>query len=130
VDHDHNARILRRLHRAYLAGRVDLLVGAGPSIGSGLPTWTQLNLRLLARFLDAEHGYLELQRHDLTRMSERFVESFGREPVVDLVRSVRSREYQDMLHSALYGDEPFAPDALRRIAKSRDHCGYVKIDIE
>jgi hypothetical protein len=113
VDKDLNARIVAGLRGAYRRGRLDILVGAGPSINSGLPSWTRLNQLLLSGYLKREYSELELKDQDLARMAERFVDSFGREPVVDLVRvKVTVAEYVRMLRASLYGAEPLHPSTL------------------
>jgi hypothetical protein len=75
------------LQKSFQLGTLELLVGAGASIASGLPSWNEFNRRLLSDFLAREHSDLEFQSRDLDVAARIFVDSFGREAVVDVVRS-------------------------------------------
>lgn len=68
-----------------------ILVGAGPSIAAGLPGWEELNRRLLREYLRSRVSELAFSRADLDAMSHRFVQRFGRDAVVDLVRASGKR---------------------------------------
>ncbi|WNG21265.1 SIR2 family protein [Cystobacter fuscus] len=92
------------LQKSFQEGSLEFLVGAGASIASGLPTWNELNRRLLSTFLAQEHSDLEFQSRDLDVAAQIFVDNFGREAVVDVVRNKLKSDgrYLDMLRGALY----------------------------
>ncbi|ATB43922.1 hypothetical protein CYFUS_009403 [Cystobacter fuscus] len=95
------------LQRSFQEGSLEFLVGAGASIASGLPSWNELNRRLLSSFLAQEHSDLEFQSGDLDVAARIFVDNFGREAVVDVVRDkLPAERYLDMLRDALYRGVP------------------------
>ncbi|MFY0581866.1 hypothetical protein ACN28S_53130 [Cystobacter fuscus] len=95
------------LQRSFQEGSLEFLVGAGASIASGLPSWNELNRRLLSSFLAQEHSDLEFQSGDLDVAARIFVDNFGREAVVDVVRDkLPTERYLDMLRDALYRGVP------------------------
>jgi len=112
--HDHlgstlseDPQLLKSLGRRLRSGRLDLLVGAGVSQASGFPSWNQLTGSLLVSFLRRRYGGLDLNEPELKRASEIFVESFGREAVVDAVHLETGRDYLELLRRALYPNDPF-----------------------
>lgn len=98
---------VEELRKLFQAGSLELLVGAGASIASGLPSWNELNRRLLSAFLAREHSDLEFQTRDLDVAARIFVDSFGREAVVDVVRDkIPPEGYLELLREALYREGP------------------------
>lgn len=83
-----------------------LMVGAGASIASGLPNWTELNARLLSNFLREKHPDIDFDPRSLEVAAHVFQERFGREAAVDLVRNELRNDYFDALREALYPIEP------------------------
>jgi hypothetical protein len=99
------AEFIANLQKSFQEGSLELLVGAGASIASGLPSWNELNRRLLSTFLAQEYSDLEFQPRDLDVAARIFVDNFGREAVVDVVRDKLSQDrYLEMLRQALYWD--------------------------
>jgi hypothetical protein len=101
---------------SFTNGKLEYLVGAGPSIAAGVPTWNELNLGLLKQFLGAKYQDLELRDADLRAISTIFVDRFGREAVVDLIRSKAAGagvpEFEKLLGEALYGGRELSPSTL------------------
>ncbi|HZH15691.1 MAG TPA: SIR2 family protein [Archangium sp.] len=101
------AGFVAKLQKSFQEGTLEVLVGAGASIASGLPSWNELNRRLLSTFLAEEYSDLEFQPRDLDVAARIFVDNFGREAVVDVVRNKLSQDrYLQMLREALYRDGP------------------------
>lgn len=100
-------QFVANLQKSFQDGSLELLIGAGASIASGLPSWNELNRRLLSSFLAHEHKDLEFQARDLDVAARIFVDNFGREAVVDVVRNqLEQGLYLEMLRKALYRDGP------------------------
>ncbi len=96
------------------AGRLQYLVGAGASQAAGLPSWVALNHRLLGKFLDRHHEQLELQPNDLREISTVFVERFGRDAAVDIVREQwpGKETFSEILREALYKGRQWPPTTI------------------
>lgn len=100
---------------SFKAGRLQYLVGAGVSQAAGLPSWMELNHRLLSRFLHRHHERLELQASDLREISTVFVERFGRDAAVDIVREQwpdKDTTYSQILRDALYDRRRWEPKTI------------------
>jgi SIR2-like domain len=100
---------------SFKKGRLQYLVGAGVSQAAGLPSWMDLNHRLLSRFLNRHHERLELQASDLREISKVFVERFGRDAAVDIVREQwpdKETSYSDILRDALYDRRRWEPKTI------------------
>src|ERR1022692_704935 len=98
------AEIIRELHQAYQAKQLNVLVGAGVSRPSGMPTWDELNKKLLHLFL------LRVQKSSTP--PDDVYTKLGREAVAEFVlRSMEARRnlgrqgptFGGLLAEALYG---------------------------
>ncbi len=102
---------ISKIHKSYAQERLSYLVGAGASIDAGLPTWTALNRRLLQQFFVREYRDQQAELlvapepDELEALASIFVDRFGREPVVDLIRDRVGdpEEFRALLRQALYG---------------------------
>lgn len=90
-----NDAILDRLHACWKRGDLELLVGAGVSIPSGVPSWDPLSRRLLEAFFAQDLARMDLQPEELERFATIFGERFGRTAIVDLVREMLEHQAQD-----------------------------------
>jgi hypothetical protein len=103
---------IETIRSSFREDRLEFLVGAGPSIDAGLPTWSQLNNRLLRDFFDLEFSdpaddrILPPEYDELEALARIFVDRFGREPAVDVIRGRLGNQelFRDLLHGALYSD--------------------------
>jgi hypothetical protein len=98
------AEVIRELHEAYKAKQLNIIVGAGVSHPSGIPTWDDLNKKLLRIFLS------RVQKSSAT--PDEVYAKLGREAVAEFV--LRSMEahgtlgrkgptFGRLLAEALYG---------------------------
>lgn len=75
-----------KLHQSYVEGRLRLVVGAGISVASGLPTWDSFCERILKEFFQVAESRFEPEPEEIEAYARMFAERFGREAVVDLLR--------------------------------------------
>ena len=101
--------VIKELHDAYNAKQLKIIVGAGVSRASGIPTWDELNRKLLSLFLAKVHGSAAL--------ADELYMKLGREAVAEFVlRSMEARKhlgkpkpsFGELLSAALYGGRKVA----------------------
>jgi hypothetical protein len=123
------------LHASYKSGKLRVLVGAGSSIGSGFPTWDELCLGLLERYLSDKHAEGTLvAREELSRLARGLLDALGRDAAGDFVRLADPEQFHLRLAQALYRDREIDDlpilslhsqlAALARGAKSPGDCIY------
>jgi len=96
--------LLETIRESWLRGSLEIIVGAGASMASGLPGWNALNYNLLSLFFHEALSALDPEHEELCALSTVFAERFGREAVVDLVRQNlgEGEAFCGLLERALY----------------------------
>jgi hypothetical protein len=93
------------LSAAFKANKLRLIVGAGPSIQSGLPGWDELNLRLVKNYLLQEHRQ---PAATIDELATKLYVSLGRDAVADLVFVNSKKEvFNKLLADSLYENRTF-----------------------
>lgn len=99
---------IRRLHQAYVRGRLNVFVGAGISQASGFAGWEKFNKELMRRYLASEIGNATpaamLASSNITSTAEELYEALGRDAVADFVYRATRTRFGKLLASVLYQD--------------------------
>jgi hypothetical protein len=99
-----NLKEINTLAEAFSAGKLQLLVGAGPSIQSGFPGWGELNLQLVKNYLIHENRH---PRQTVDELAKKLCDTLGRDAIADMVyRNARQYklDFNELLAEALYGE--------------------------
>ncbi|MDQ6699806.1 MAG: SIR2 family protein [Acidobacteriota bacterium] len=99
-------RHIRHLHGVYQAGKLRILIGAGTSIDSGLPSWEVLSLNLLNGWIQNMEEEREEQKSEEERKAAASLlhAALGRDGATDFIAARVSRhDFRELLADALYG---------------------------
>jgi hypothetical protein len=131
---------LQGLHRAYGDGQLEVVVGAGASMASGLPSWDVLVHRLIRGYLEESRGAAGMGAEDFTAAAHAFAQRFGREAVVDVIRaSAPGPRFAALLRRALYaGTDPdvsgfhleLAALAVERLRRGAPRSGLLTFNFD
>src|ERR1700742_4332530 len=92
--------LLSKLNDVYSAGKLNILVGAGASIGSGFPSWDALNDSLLKAYL----GKVRDVGWDasLVDHAQEFSQTLGRDAIADFVWAGAGDAFWTLFSQILY----------------------------
>ncbi|MCU1260829.1 MAG: hypothetical protein JWO80_3714 [Bryobacterales bacterium] len=97
---------VRELHRLYRDGRLRVLVGNGISIGSGFPSWDDLNQTLLNGLVESDarrnNVWASLLSPELPSLSGELYSVLGRDGAADFVKMANRRSFRSSLAKALF----------------------------
>ncbi len=92
-------RAIGDLHQTYVAGNLRILTGAGISVSSRFPNWTNLNKALLRKRLQEDSRIAENEREDIV---DGLFDHLGRDGVAELVSRWKGKEFPGLLSQVLY----------------------------
>jgi hypothetical protein len=105
---DPRSAYIKRLHRAYSKGRLNVFIGAGISQGSGFDGWEAFNKKLIRRYLETTIGSSTpaamLASPSIESASEALYEILGRDAVADFVSRATSRHFGRLLADVLFNN--------------------------
>lgn len=99
------------IRESFLEEKLEYLVGAGTSIGAGLPDWHTLKHQLLRTFFDEEFRQedssllVEPEPDELAALANVFVDRFAHESAIDVIRfqlEDRGERFSKLLRETLY----------------------------
>jgi len=100
-----NAASIEVLRERWSAGRLTLVLGAGVSISSGLPTWFELIRDLLVSYIRRTYGET-LNSEAIARLSEAFADEFRGASPIQTAEFIQSRmprpDFMEMVKTSLY----------------------------
>jgi hypothetical protein len=99
-----NSDALRRLNDAWKSKRLTVVVGAGASVQSGLPTWWHLLERMLEEWIEQTHG-AEFPGGLVDSLREFLREQVLKESPITIAHYLRSHlsqsEFEELVHKCL-----------------------------
>ncbi len=107
------------LHNVYQAGKLRILVGAGTSMDSGLPSWENLSLKLLEGWLESDDGrWSKPETSKQSEVAKTLYTALGRDGTTDFIASRVSRhEFRRLFSNALYGEHKLCEFRPRSVHK-------------
>ncbi|HEY3771268.1 MAG TPA: SIR2 family protein [Candidatus Angelobacter sp.] len=106
ISNDPRSGYIKRLHRAYSQGRLNIFIGAGISQGSGFDGWDAFNKKLIRRYLETAIGNSTpaamLASTNIESTAEALYEILGRDAAADFVSRATSRHFAHLLADTLY----------------------------